>query len=189
MRRLASLMALMALMLTACAKAPEPASRDQVADLAAGIRALGPEVDPEEATRAARIAYAWSAHLAREYGITDPPLVHNTKVNMGLRPRGLCWHWAEDMEKRLRAENFQTLEVQRAIATPELFGIDHSTALVSLPGGTIYQGMILDPWRNGGRLFWAPTVADARYNWRPQSVVHAEKRRAMVARGEIAVGG
>ena len=188
MRRVACLLALMGL-LVACAKGPDTASRDQVAELAAGIRALGPEVDPEEATRAAEIAYSWSAHLAQEYEITDPPLIHNTKVNMGLRPRGLCWHWAEDMEKRLRAEHFRTLEVQRAIATPELFGIDHSTALVSLPGGTIYDGMILDPWRNGGRLFWSPTVADTRYNWRPQAVVHAEKRREMVARGEIAVGG
>ena len=33
-----------------------------------------------------------------------------------------------------------------------------------------------------------PTVADTRYNWRPQAVVHAEKRREAVARGEIAVG-
>ncbi len=188
MRVWASLLALIVL-LSACGPGPDMASRDQVADLAAGIRALGPEVDPEEAARAAEIAYSWSAHLAREYEIVDPPLIHNTKVNMGLKSRGLCWHWAEDMEKRLRQENFRTLEVQRAIATPELFGIDHSTALVSLPGGTIYDGMVLDPWRNGGRLFWSRTVADKRYNWRPQAEVHAEKRREAVARGEIAVGG
>ena len=190
MRIRALFLSLMAMLIVAgCAAPPAPGSSDEVAKLAAGIRALGPEVDPEEAARAARIAYSWSAHLAREYEIVDPPLVHNTKVNMGIKPRGLCWHWAEDMEKRLKAENFRTLEVQRAIATPELFGIDHSTALVSLPGGTIYDGMVLDPWRNGGRLFWSPTVADKRYNWRPQAVVHAEKRREMVARGEIAVGG
>ena len=137
-----------------------------------------------------RIAYSWSAHLAQEYGITDPPLIHNTKVNMGLRPRGLCWHWAEDMEKRLKAEQFRTLEVQRAIATPELPSASTTQPrLVSLPGGTIDDGMVLDPWRNGGRLFWSPTVADTRYHWRPQAEVHAEKRREMVARGEIAVGG
>ena len=188
MRRIAYLMTLL-LLLAACAKAPDTASRDQMAELAQGIRALGPDVDPEEAARAAEIAYSWSQHLTREYQITDPPLIHNTKVNMGLRPRGLCWHWAEDMEKRLLQENFRTLEVQRAIATPELFGIDHSTALVSLPGGTIYDGMILDPWRNGGKLFWSPTVADKRYNWRPQAVVHAEKRRQLVARGALGVGG
>ena len=34
-----------------------------------------------------------------------------------------------------------------------------------------------------------PPVADTRYNGRPQAVLHAEKRRQMVASGEIAVGG
>src|SRR5690606_24654417 len=96
--------------------------------------------------------------------------------------------WAEDMERRLRQENLRTLDVQRAIATPGLIGIDHSTALVTLTGGTIYQGMVLDPWRHGGRLFWSPTLDDTRYAWRPQAVVHAEKRREAVAREEIAVG-
>ncbi|MCB2137648.1 MAG: hypothetical protein KDE08_17160 [Rhodobacteraceae bacterium] len=188
MKPLAALLALIVL-LAGCAAPPEPASREQVADLAAGLMALGPGVDAEEAARAAALAYSWSAHLAREYEIVDPPLIHNTKVNLGLKPRGLCWHWAEDMETRLRAEGFRTLEVQRAIATPGLIGIDHSTALLTLPGGTIYQGIVLDPWRLGGRLFWSPTVADTRYHWRPQAEVHAEKRREAVARGEIADGG
>ncbi|MCW3782802.1 hypothetical protein [Defluviimonas salinarum] len=190
MKTFAVLVSLVALLFVAgCAAAPGAGGGAEVAKLAAGIRALGPEVDPEEAARAAEIAYSWSQHLAVEYEITDPPLVHNTKVNMGLRPRGLCWHWAEDMEKRLKQENFRTLEVQRAIATPDFLGIDHSTALVSLPGGTIYDGMVLDPWRNGGKLFWSPTLADPRYKWRPQGEVHAEKRRLEVARGKIAVGG
>ena len=71
--------------------------------------ALGPEVDPDEAARAAEIAFSYTRELAIQYQITDPPLIHNTKVNMGLKPRGLCWHWAEDMERRLKAEGFQTL--------------------------------------------------------------------------------
>ena len=145
-------------MLAACGTyGPTDVSSQEVAKLEAGLLALGPGVDPDEAARAARIAYEYTAVLAREYEIDDAPLVHNTKVNMGLKPRGLCWHWAEDMENRLLKENFQTLDVLRAIANAESdWLIDHSTALLAPRGGGLSDAMVLDPWRYGGRLAWAP---------------------------------
>jgi len=171
------------LLLAACGSyGPTEVAPDEVARLEAGLLALGSDVDPEEAARAARIAFAYTAVLAKEYGITDTPLVHNMKVNMGLRPRGLCWHWAEDLENRLLAENFQTLDVQRAIANSESdWLIDHSTALLTPRGGALNDAMVLDPWRFGGRLFWGTVLEDTRYEWIPQEVVHARWRAEIAA--------
>lgn len=182
------LLSLLALVLAAgCAAPPDrtrPPDQREIDALAAGLRALGPDVDPEEADRAARLAFAHTEELARAYGITDPPLIHNTKVNLGLRPRGLCHHWAEDLETRLRAEEFRTLALHRAISTPESpFLIDHSTAIISRRGDTLHDGIVIDPWREGGVLHWVPTRADTRYVWRPRSEVLAEKRERLVARG------
>src|SRR6056297_2427777 len=164
------------LLLAACA-APPPPQPEEVSRLAAAIKGLGPEVDPEEADRAAKMAYRHTHDLALEYQITDPPIVHNTKVNMGLKPRGLCWHWAEDMENRLEAEAFETLEIHRAIANADNpFRIDHSTAIVSRRGDAFDDGIVIDPWRKGGVLFWSPLMEDTDYSWVEQSVVHATKR-------------
>ncbi|RBW59076.1 hypothetical protein [Ruegeria sp. A3M17] len=176
-RALASVMALLSLvMITACS-APPRTTGDEVQRLATEIRSLGPDIDPEEADRAARIAYSYTAQLVQEYEITDPPLIHNAKVNKGLRPRGLCWHWAEDIERRLKKENFLTLDLHRAIANADnQFRIDHSTAIISRKGETMYDGVVLDPWRYGGVLFWSPLVEDTKYEWVPRSVV-LEKRR------------
>ena len=150
---------------------------DEVAELEAGLLALGPDIDPEEAARAARIAFDYTDVLAKEYEIADAPLVHNTLVNLGIKPRGLCWHWAEDMEKRLAAENFQTLDVLRAIANAENeWLIDHSTALLAPKGAGLSDAIVLDPWRFGGRLFWGTVPEDTRYDWVPQDVVHARWR-------------
>ncbi len=161
---------------------PVDATADEVARLEAGLLALGSDIDPEEAARAARIAYSYTAVLARQYEITDPPLIHNTKVNMGLRPRGLCWHWAQDMELRLRAENFQSFDVLRAIANSESdWLIDHSTALLAPVGGGLSDAMVLDPWRFGGTLFWDTVPQDTRYDWIPQEVVHARWRAEIAA--------
>ena len=141
--------------------------------LARLIASLSPAVDPEEAARAAEISYSYTAQLRDEYEITDPPLVHNFKVNQGLKPRGLCWHWAEDMEKRLKAENFRTLDVHRAIANHDNIRIDHSTAILSAAGATMFDGVVVDPWRKGGRLSWMLVRDDERYRWRPQAEVLA----------------
>ncbi|MEI4231358.1 hypothetical protein [Roseovarius sp. D22-M7] len=165
-----------ALLLAACGAPPPPPQPDEVSRLAAAIRALGPEVDAEEAARAARVTYTHTATLARQYRITDPPIVHNTKVNMGLKPRGLCWHWARDIEDRLKAEEFQTLEMHRAIADPDnALLLEHSTAIISAQGDSFNKGIVLDPWREGGRLTWVPTAQDDEYDWEARSAVMARK--------------
>ncbi len=169
---------------------PPLADAAEITALEKGIRALGPDVDPEEAARAARIAYEYTHQLAREYQITDPPLIHNTKVNLGLRPRGLCWHWAEDMEARLMREGFRTLDLHRAIANADNpFRIDHSTAIISARGTGYMDGMVLDPWRKGGVLFWSPTQTDPHYVWRPRLEVLHEKRLRRQARQGWLPGG
>lgn len=195
MKKLQSLLyriiGVLALALLAACAATSPPDRAahgidaQVADgvdrLAQSLQALGPSVDPEEAQRAARITYAHTRTLARQYQITDPPLLHNTKVNMGLRPRGLCWHWAEDIERRLQQERFATLELHRAIANASNpFRLEHSTAIISARGAPMEDGVVVDPWRWGGRLFWAPVAEDSDYAWYPRDEVLAEKRARRV---------
>ena len=180
------------LFLANCGVAPEKRGvydDAEVAALRAQIMALGPDVDAEEADRAARIAFAHTRDLAIAYQITDAPLVHNTKVNMGLKPRGLCWHWAEDMETRLDAEGFETLEMHRAIANADnVLLIDHSTAIISRKGDTFTQGIVLDPWRLGGILTFVPTLQDDDYDWVAQSVVLDRRRLQNLRQSRAAAG-
>ncbi|MCX7559594.1 hypothetical protein OS190_08420 [Sulfitobacter sp. F26204] len=177
MTRIALLLAL--LLLAACApKPPAPATPRQITALALALRQMSPDVDPTEATIAARLSYATSRELARAYHITDSPLIHNAKVNAGTRPRGLCYHWAEDMQARLEAEGFHTLDVTRAIANSDaLFLIEHSTAVLTPKGAKMEDGVVIDPWRKGGTLFWSPVTEDRRYDWLPRAQVLRDKGR------------
>jgi hypothetical protein len=155
---------------------PPRGTQADIAALAQALTALDPQVDPSEANRAALISYEYSHDLAIAYEITDAPLKHNAKVNRGEKPRGLCRHWAADMEARLNQENFQTLEVHRAIANAQKrFRIEHSSAVISARGATMYDGLVIDPWRFGGVLFWSPVRDDPKYPWRPRVEVQREK--------------
>ena len=149
----------------------------KIGALSQAVADLGPDVDPEEAARLAFISVTYPRRLQREWQVTDSPLVHNTKVNLGLRPAGLCYQWADAMEARLRAEGFQSLIFHRAIANHDNYRIEHSTVIVSAPGQRMEEGIILDPWRFGGTLHWSNTLEDPDYVWVRREEVFDFKRR------------
>lgn len=189
-RRLIAMLAGFVLMgLAACTEQPQvsrmAASQSEVDELAAALQALGPEVSAEEAARAARIAQSYPLELRARYNVTDAPLIHNAKVNNGLRDRGICVHWADDIEARLRQENFRTLQLHRMISPATAFRISHSAPVIGRRGDNMYDGIVLDGWRNGGDLFWAPVREDDHYNWKPRTEVLngiVQKREERLAR-------
>ena len=149
---------------------------DDIAALTEALIGLGPDVDPAEAADAARAVYTYVDQLVIEYDMGDDgPLAHNTKVNMGLKPRGLCWHWAQDLEVRLKMERYKTLKVFSAIANYNNILLEHSTTLLGVPGGKMADAIVVDPWRHAGKLFWKVARKDTRYNWTPRSEVFAYK--------------
>ena len=77
-------LAVLALVTLGACASPPPSDGVAVQRLATEIRSLGPDIDPEEANRAAQIAYAYTAQLAQEYQITDPPLMFCDEPTSGL---------------------------------------------------------------------------------------------------------
>jgi len=176
------------LLLSGCAsktpqlEPPPDVANQRIRELNLAILALGDDVDAGEAQRAARIAIDYSRQLAREYEITDSAIVHNLKVNLGIKPRGLCVHWTSDLMARMKQEGFYSLDLHWAIANYEnALRLEHSTVVISARGDSLQQGLILDPWRNSGDLYWAPTLQDPGYLWKPQAQIHALKREIEAA--------
>ncbi|MBD3663395.1 hypothetical protein [Sulfitobacter aestuariivivens] len=162
-------------LITACSLRdgpPNPGTRQDIDALASAITDLSPAIDPAEARHAADLAYAETHNLAATYQITGPPLLHNAQVNAGQKPRGLCWHWAEDLEKRLSTVGYRTLRMHRAIANADNpLRIDHSTAIIAPTGARWHAGIVLDPWRHGGTLHWVRVADDTKYNWQDRETV------------------
>ncbi len=161
------------MVLAGCAVAPVTDSGD-VDQLAQAIQQLDSKVDPDEARRAAEISYSYSSQLKQDWNVTDPAIIHNAKIINGFREKGLCNDWAQAMTTRLKQENFRTLDLHWATSPPTAFRIIHHSALISAKGDAMYDGIILDPWRNSGVLHWAPLSEDTKYNWRPRLDVRKE---------------
>lgn len=183
LHKLAPLAVLALALLGGCAAVPAPGidsgqMQREIDQLGLAILALGDGVDPREARQAARVATEYSRQLALEYEIESSPLVHNVMVNLGLKERGLCKDWTRDLLVRMREEDFDSIEFEWAIANyARAFKIEHSTVIVTVRGGSIEQGLVLDGWRHSGDLYWAPTLDDPDYRWSPAQEVFALKKQ------------
>jgi hypothetical protein len=161
---------------------PPTIEQQRITDLSLAIRSLSTDIDAAEAQRAARISIEYTRQLAVQYEIEDSPIMHNFLVNIGVKPRGLCVDWTSDLLTRLQQERFYSLRLHWGIANYETaFRLEHSTVIVSSRGDSLDQGLVLDPWRYSGYLFWSPTLEDPAYNWYPQAEIHALKRQRETA--------
>jgi hypothetical protein len=108
-------------------------------------------------------AYSCSAQLAREYRVVRPPILHNVLVNLGLRKRGLCFHWADDLSASLESLQLHTLQLHHSVAHLDTRR-EHSSVVLTASGQPFDEGIVLDAWRHSGRLYWVSVKQD-RYPW------------------------
>lgn len=142
------------------------------------IAALGPKVRSDEAQRVAKCAYATAQRLRCNYGAVWPPSFHNFLVNTGLRKRGLCFQWAEDLLAQLDELRVTTLELHWAEAYVGSWK-EHNCVVVTAKDQPFRDGILLDCWRHSGRLFWSAVATD-NYPW------IEDKRYAAIARHKFA---
>jgi hypothetical protein len=152
-------------------KYPEPRAkstlyRENVHKLHEQLISMDSDIDDIEAKKLARAAIGYSMSLANDYRITRPAKFHNTLVNLKIKDRGLCIHWTKDLLKLLRGLNFSTFEFHWGVARPKsILRVEHSSVVVTAKGQPFDEGIVLDPWRYGGKLYWIQVRKD-EYNWK-----------------------
>jgi hypothetical protein len=118
---------------------------------------------------AAETAYSYSAELAKEYRVVRPAILHNVLVNLGVRQRGLCFQWADDLSAKLQSLQLRTLRLHRGVARLETRR-EHSSVVLTAAGQPFDEGIVLDAWRHSGRLYWGGVKQD-HYPWIEVQVV------------------
>jgi hypothetical protein len=130
------------LFLSSCSSSPSP-SGDDAARLAIAIGTLSPVVDPVEARQAAELMTRESLRLAEQYEAVQPAWLHNVLVNSGVRERGLCYHWVNDLLRVLNEESFRSLVFYRGGANVGTYR-EHNTIVVGAYGDRFENGLVVD---------------------------------------------
>lgn len=138
---------------------------DKIKQLERELIGLSATIDKAEAQILAETAVRESAVLAEEYQLVRPAVAHNLLVVFGIKDRGLCYHWTGDLMKRLRALDLKSVQLHWAVAYRGSELREHNCVVVTAKGQRFIKGIVLDPWRNSGNLFWAQVTKDS-YPWR-----------------------
>jgi len=170
-RIVARILAAVAISITAVAAEQQPARFDVPAkdsakaeELAKQLAALSPRVDPSEAKLLADYAYATVAQLRQEYRMFGTPIFNNFLVYHGLKKRGYCYQWTEDLLLALDTLKLKTLELHWGEAHAGTW-MENNCVVVTAKAQPFDRGMILDCWRHFGHLRWnlVPSDEDRYY--------------------------
>jgi len=156
-----------ALIFVACGAKTPPVEviNQEVRELQGLMVALSPHVRQEEAFDLAQRSIYYSLKLSEQYHAISSPWIQNTLVNLGLKERGLCYEWAEDLLSYLVQKNYQTLELH-AISANVGYLNEHNALAVSAKGEGIAKSIVLDAWRDAGHLYFKKIDEDKKYEWR-----------------------
>ena len=128
--------------------------------------ALAPDVDPGEAELVSVTAHTTSRRLAREYGVSWTAGWQNFMIHLGKRERGYCGHYTRDIGERLKELRLKTLVLYWGAAYPGTTA-ENNALVVTARNQPFEKGIVMDGWRNAGKLFWCPVNMDIRYRRSP----------------------
>lgn len=167
MPRIFAIFSLLSFVLVSCSNSvgsPE-FRRQRAAELSLQMQNLSPKVDKKEADAISTALIETAAANKKKYGIIFHRWLHNAMINGGMRERGLCYHWADDMYDVIKKENPKTLAFCKVVGyNGELYREHHGVSLYA-KGGSWEDGIIIDGWRKTGRLHFSPLKSDI-YPWK-----------------------
>ena len=158
-------MAWLSIFLSACTHTSSTNEPEiEIDKLSQPILSLSSEITYEEANITSQVLITTAMSLADEYNMASPPLYHNMLVKLGLRKRGLCCHWAEDLHAELRELSIDSLKFDWLVARQGSELREHNTVVVFPVEATWEKGLVFDPWRKAGSPYWTQARGD-KYPW------------------------
>jgi hypothetical protein len=153
--------------IASCVSVGTPEQRHEKAELLSrDLQQLAPSVSRAEADKAATTAIEESAKMSLDFKPLCLPWMNNGLVNTGLRKRGLCYQWRDDLFPHLHRLNLKTLDLHLTSSRRATF-LEHNGIVVTAKGQRFEDGIVLDPWRKGGRLWWGTLKKDKSHPWKP----------------------
>lgn len=164
--RILLLITLLPCFLLSCVNLGTPEQRlEKARRLSHDLRQLSPSITAADADKLAFTAIEKSAEMARDFKPLRWPWMNNGLVNTGLRKRGLCYQWRDDLFPHLFLLRLQSFDLHLTSARRATM-LEHNGIVVTAKGQKFEDGIALDPWRHCGVLAWAK-VAEDHYPWKP----------------------
>jgi len=149
-----------------CVNHAPTVEENNVVKLSTFLHTLNPDISSSETMQLSRDIFAKTAKLKKEFEMTSPPQYHNFLVNIGIKKKGLCFHWSDALYSYFTAQNYPSFEFHLVGANIGEYWSEHNSLVIVAKGMPIEEGIIIDPWRNGGKLYFSKVKEDKKYIWK-----------------------
>jgi hypothetical protein len=157
--------------LAGCAVTAPAVSQTKIMELSRLLYALDTNIPQDEAIRLSRDIFHETQKLTKEFELTSPPVFHNFLVNIGIRKKGLCYHWSDALYMHFLQKKYPHFEFHLLGANIGKYFSEHNALVVVSKKGEVLDGVLIDPWRNSGKLYFSKVGKDKKYQWK-----HREER-------------
>ena len=154
-----------ALFFAGCSVAPLETPQSEIGRLSTLLIALDKQNSKKESEALARDIFAQTSKLTKAFRLTSPPLWHNFLVNIGLRKKGLCFHWSDALYVHLKQKRYKSFSFHLVGANVGEYFREHNALVVVSKNGKVEDGVIIDPWRDSGKLYFSKVKDDKAYVW------------------------
>jgi len=149
----------------ACSVKPTKAPQNQINRLSSLFQSLNKQITPNESLLLSKDIFQETTQLTKAFKLTSPPLWHNTLVGLGIKEKGLCYHWSDALYLHLLAKNYTHFEFHLVGANIGEYFFEHNALVVLSHGSRFEDGILIDPWRNSGKVYFCKIGEDKKYQW------------------------
>ena len=128
------------------------------------ILTISSNIDKKEAFEVSKDLISQSTYLAKEYGVNTSALFHNTLINLELKSRGYCYHYALDLREFLKTKKYKSFKIKVIVSKRGEY-FEHTALLLTRNDIKFEDSIVLDAWRNTGDLYFSKVKGDKSYIW------------------------
>lgn len=147
-----------------CGKSPSLSLQQD--RLAHKLQTIDISISQQEAKMLADDIFIHWSNLRSEFAPVGFGWLQNTLVNLGIKQKGLCWHWSDSFYVYLakRHSSYVFIPAGANIGTLR----EHNGLVVTTKNKSFYDGVLIDGWRYSDRLFFVQVTQDRAYKWEPR---------------------
>ena len=160
-----------------CVSSTPKLAEENTLKLSKLLSSLNTQASSLETMQLSRDISYQTKRLSQEFKMTSPPQYHNFLVNIRVRDKGLCYHWSDALYEHFSKQNYPSFEFHLVGANIGEYWSEHNSLVIVAKGMKIRDGVIIDPWRNGGKLYFSKVTQDTEYLWRHRPSRGCSKRR------------
>jgi len=134
--------------------------------LAKLLKSLDKTIPDKESQILSNDIFYETAILVKKFKLTSPPWFHNVLVNMGIREKGLCYHWSDALYSYLIQKSYPHFTFQLGGANIGEYFFEHNVLVIGSKGRKFEDGIVIDPWRYSGELYFSKVKKDKKYKWK-----------------------